>query len=90
MRSTTPPLFAPPATGSQLIEPILLAPPDAARALAVSPRTLWGLTASGKIPCVRIGRAVRYSPDDVRAWVAATKSPKDHARRVDEALVDVS
>lgn len=42
----------------------------AAKALAVSPRTLWGLTASGELPAVRIGRSVRYSVDTLRAYIA--------------------
>jgi hypothetical protein len=41
--------------------------------LNVSPRLLWGLTAANRadgkgIPCVKIGRAVRYDPADLRAW----------------------
>jgi excisionase family DNA binding protein len=53
---------------------LLLTPPEAARALAISPRTLWGMTQSGEIPCVRIGRSVRYDPADLRAWISAQKS----------------
>jgi len=50
-------------------QPGLLPPRDAARALAVSPRTLWGLTSPrGPIPCVRIGRAVRYALADLQAF----------------------
>jgi excisionase family DNA binding protein len=47
-------------------EPLLLTPRQAAEALAISPRKLWGLTAAGTIPAVRIGRLVRYSSDDLR------------------------
>ena len=53
--------------------PLLLKPGDAAKALAISPRKLWELTNTGEIPCVRIGRAVRYSPDDLRAWIEERK-----------------
>jgi excisionase family DNA binding protein len=54
--------------------PLLLTPRDAARALAVSPRTLWALTAPrGPIPAVRIGRAVRYSTDALHSYVAAAQ-----------------
>lgn len=42
----------------------------AAQMLAISPRKLWSLTKSGEIPCVRIGRAVRYSVDELRKWIA--------------------
>lgn len=53
---------------------MLLTGPEAAKALAVSPRTLWGLTKTGTIPCIRIGRAVRYDPADLRAWIESRKS----------------
>ena len=46
---------------------------EAARAMAVSERTLWALTKSGRIPAVRIGRAVRYDPADLRAYIEASK-----------------
>ena len=40
---------------------LLLDPRRAAQALSVSPRTLWTLTKSGQLPCVRVGRRlVRY------------------------------
>lgn len=40
-------------------------------ALALSPRTVWSLTNRRAIPSCRVGRAVRYCPDELRAWVAA-------------------
>lgn len=49
---------------------LLLNPPEAARALKLSERTLSHFTANGTIPCVRIGRSVRYSPDALRSWIA--------------------
>jgi excisionase family DNA binding protein len=52
----------------------LLTALEAAKALAVSPRTLWSLTNGGAIPCVRIGRAVRYAPGDLKAWVESQKT----------------
>ena len=55
-----------------MVEPTLLV--DARRAaamLAISPRTLWSLTNNGEIQHVRIGRAVRYSVEDLRKWVEA-------------------
>jgi len=54
--------------------PMLLKPIQAAKALAISPRKLWALTACRAIPCVRIDRAVRYDPADLRAWIATKKS----------------
>jgi excisionase family DNA binding protein len=49
---------------------LLLNPADAAKTLSISPRTLWGLPDRGEIPCIRIGRAVRYDPRDLMAWIA--------------------
>jgi len=49
---------------------LLLTAPEAARALAVSPRTLWTLTQTGEIPAVRIGpRSVRYAVADLEAAI---------------------
>jgi len=43
---------------------ILLTPREAAEALGISERKLWGLTVPrGPIPVVRIGKSVRYRPD---------------------------
>ena len=53
--------------------PLALRPRDAAKALAISPRKLWAMTASGEIPHIRLGRCVRYPIDDLRAWIAAQK-----------------
>jgi len=47
----------------------LLKPREAAAVLAIGERTLWRLTAGGDMPHVRIGRAVRYSPADLAAFV---------------------
>ena len=56
------------------IQPVLLMTArDAARALAISERQLWQRTKDGEIPCVRIGRSVRYSPDDLRKWIEEQK-----------------
>lgn len=53
--------------------PLLFNSKQAAEALAISPRKLWSLTASGEIPHVKIGRSVRYPVDDLRAWIDAQK-----------------
>jgi excisionase family DNA binding protein len=47
---------------------------EAARALSISERKLWGLTKEGKVPCVRIGRAVRYLPVDLLSWAEAQRT----------------
>ncbi len=55
------------------IEKLLLKPGEAAEALAISPRKLWAMTASGEIPNVRFGRSVRYDPADLREWIDTQK-----------------
>jgi len=57
----------------QAIEPMLLTARQAARALSVSERTLFSLTQAKEIPAVRFGRAVRYDPTDLRAWIEKAK-----------------
>jgi excisionase family DNA binding protein len=64
---------------SNLSEQWLLTARQAADRLAISERTLWELTNRGDLPCVRLGRSVRYDPADLEAWVQANKSLKgDH------------
>ena len=47
----------------------LLTAGQTAKALCVSPRTVWTLTREGALACVRIGRRVLYAPADIRAFV---------------------
>lgn len=59
----------------QSIAPLSLRPRDAAKALGISERTLWGLTAPrGPIPCLRIGpgkrQTVLYSVAELQAWLS--------------------
>lgn len=58
-------------------EKLLLSPREAAHALGLSERTLWGLSSPrGPIPAVRVGRAVRYSYAALQAWVEAQQPPQ--------------
>src|SRR5262249_23221823 len=55
--------------------PLALRSPEAAKALGISPRTLWALTAPrGPIPCVRVGTGMRksvlYPVADLQAWLS--------------------
>lgn len=62
---------------------MLLRTSEAAELLAISERQLYTLTRSGSLPCVRIGRLVRYSPDALRDWIATSESQKDMAHASD-------
>lgn len=53
---------------------LLLTAREAAATLAICEKSLWSLSAPrGPIPVVRIGRAVRYDPADLRRWIDAQK-----------------
>jgi len=54
-------------------KPLLLTVNEAAKALTVSPRTMWKLTADKKIRCIRINRLVRYDPQDLTAYIEQQK-----------------
>jgi excisionase family DNA binding protein len=45
----------------------------AAERLNISRRSLWSLTNSGQIGCIRIGRCVRYRLEDLKAFVDANR-----------------
>lgn len=50
-------------------ESIALRPRDAARALGVSLRTLWGWTRDGRLPHIKLGRVVLYPVAMLREWI---------------------
>ncbi|MDG2012397.1 MAG: helix-turn-helix domain-containing protein [Pirellulaceae bacterium] len=56
---------------------LLLTATQAAEALAISPRKLWGMTQSGQVPHIRLGRCLRYPADDLRLWIDAQKKGGD-------------
>ena len=52
---------------------LLARPAEAAEMLAICERSLWSLTKRGEIPCVRMGRSVRYDLADLRKWIDLQK-----------------
>jgi hypothetical protein len=56
---------------------LLLTEPAAAKSLAICERHLQSLRGRGVIPCVRLGRSVRYDPLDLQAWIQSNKSVPD-------------
>ncbi len=72
----TTPIIAPAAGPG----PLLYSPSQCARALNISPRTLWSLTAAGEIPALKIGRLVRYDPEDLRAFIARKRAAAENGR----------
>ena len=61
----------------QFTKKLLLRPLETSHVLSVSPRKVWSLTASGELPHIRIGRCVRYSVDDLQAWIDQRKKGSD-------------
>lgn len=61
------------------IERLLLTPREAAESMGICERTLYELTRQGKLPVIRIGRAVRYSVDDIRDWIKKSKKFSESA-----------
>lgn len=59
---------------SRLSVPLLVDAREAARLLAIGRRKLWSLTICGELPSIRIGRAVRYLPGDLAAWIERQKA----------------
>jgi len=74
MGDTSSAIAAPPVEAPRL----LLTARQAAEALAISPRTLWELTARGELPALRIpgrgrARAIRYAVEDLQRWIQRTR-----------------
>jgi excisionase family DNA binding protein len=53
----------------QIARPLLITRDEAAALLTISPRKLWSMTNAGQVPCIRMGRTVRYCPSALREWV---------------------
>ena len=48
---------------------LLLTIQEAAEALGISERKLWGMTDSRQIPHVRLGRCLRYPVRELEQWI---------------------
>src|SRR5262245_26261039 len=62
-----------PADSSPAAVSPLLTLQDLSRVLRLHPRTIRRMVARGRIPCVRFGRAIRFTRDDVLALLSAKK-----------------
>jgi excisionase family DNA binding protein len=69
--------FAPGATGRSRtaidVAIPLMTVREVADFLGVHEKTVLRLVAKGRLPCVRVGRSVRYIPSDISRWVSARK-----------------
>jgi excisionase family DNA binding protein len=62
-----------PADDATLAEP-LLTPTQAAALLAVRTSWIYEAVRAGRLPCVRIGRHLRFLRSDLARWVRAQRS----------------
>jgi len=62
---------------------LALRPREAAKALGISARLLWQLTADGDIPAVRVGRGKRktvlYPVETLRDWLTSRLATSERA-----------
>lgn len=66
------------ATHSNSVTCLALPAAAVAEMLHISERHLWSLHSSGRLPRpVRFGRAVRWSVDELRDWLAAGAPSRD-------------
>ena len=50
-----------------------------AELLSVSKRHIYELAADGSLPSFRVGKAVRFDPQDIADWLRKRKPPQEHA-----------
>lgn len=58
----------------------LLTPKQACVLLTIGARKLWELTNRGEIPHLRIGRSLRYVPEDLEEWIQQQKKKRGRPR----------
>lgn len=59
-----------------MIKSNLLSCEEVARLLAISTSSVYTLIASGRLTSIRIGRAIRVSPDDLESFIRQRRSSK--------------
>jgi excisionase family DNA binding protein len=57
-----------------LSEPLLKAA-DAARLLAVPESWVYEAVRTGRLPCIRVGRHIRFTRSGLEAWVREQRDP---------------
>ncbi len=54
-------------------QPLAVTARQAAQMLSISERSLWELWHRGELPRVQVGRSVRYSVEDLRAYISGQR-----------------
>lgn len=58
----------------------LLTTDQTSKHLGITIRTLYTLTQRGDLPCIKVGRSVRYDPRDIEEYLARNKSQGKESR----------
>lgn len=53
----------------------LLSVQETAQMLGLSSRTLYRMVCDGELPCIKVGKSVRYDPSDVQAYIDRNRTP---------------
>lgn len=72
------------------LSPLLVSRDDAARLLACCPRTIDTMIRNGRLPAVRIGRAVRLTYDSLTEFVEREKKAGVGAPAKERTVANVS
>lgn len=73
MRHTHAPISAAPPARDQpaiLADGPLLSPPEAARLLAVKPSWVYEAVRAHRMPCLRVGKHIRFTRPMLERWLA--------------------
>ena len=58
-----------------LLREPLLSPMDAAVLLSVRPSWVYEAVRTGRLPCIKVGRHLRFVRSDLERWVAEQREP---------------
>ena len=58
-------------TNTDKYTPLLVNAETAAHLLCMGARPLWSWSRCGAIPSYKVGRSIRYRPDELQAWIDA-------------------
>ena len=71
------------AAGLAACVPLMVDADGAGRLLSLHPETVRRMARDGELPCVRAGRAVRFSVRSLEAWVAEqSRATANHEKSI--------
>jgi excisionase family DNA binding protein len=69
-------------TGSMLPSEPLWTVREVAEFLRLSTKTVYRLSAEGRLPCVKLGGSLRFMPNRIRAWASGELATTTQARTI--------